>query len=225
RNLPDRRRRARGAAGPPHRSARETLTAQPPPSRRRCAPFGATLRRLHRDPFGLSLCLRGLRQADGQHALPEARFDPVDVDVLGQAEAALEGAEAALPQEVALPLLLLFVLLLTPDRQVAARHRNIDVFLVESRQLGRHLVGLVLLDDVDGRTLLPAQLAPPEWLGADRGSTERRRPLACIELLEQTVDLATQGLEGTPRRAFGGHPALGSGLGGRSGVCSGSPSG
>ena len=63
----------------------------------------------------------------------------------------LEGAIAALGDVVVLLLFLGLLALLALDREAAIGDLDIDVLFVETRKLGRNLIRLVALGDVDGR--------------------------------------------------------------------------
>ena len=95
-------------------------------------------------------------------------------------------------------LLLLFLLLLAPDAQDAVRELDVDVALGHAGQLGGDLVGLLLLDDVDGRGLPPADLAASERLDVEQGTAERRPEGAPLEILEQAIDFSPEALEWPP---------------------------
>src|SRR5262249_49892587 len=106
-------------------------------------------------------CVGRLRQRDRQHAILEARLDPVGVDTVGDAERTVEGAVAALRQIKILLLLFPFVALLALDGQGALGEFDVHTVLLHAGQLGRYLVGALLVDDVDGGRSAP-ELAAPE---------------------------------------------------------------
>ena len=139
----------------------------------------------------LSSALRRLRQVHREHAVLEAGLDLVGVDALGHLERALEGTEAALRQVVVLLLLFLLLALLALDRQGAVGELDLDVLLVDAGQLGRDLVFLVLLDDIDGGRL-PNVSSPRQNGSMSNTSSERAAAAVEAEILEQAVDLAPE---------------------------------
>ena len=68
-----------------------------------------------------------------------------------------------LGEEVVLLLVLLVFFFLSLDRQRAVRELDFDILLVCPRQLGRELVALVLLDDIDGRYCTKTDPTAPVW--------------------------------------------------------------
>src|SRR5689334_9698324 len=97
----------------------------------------------------LALCALGLRNADGQDALVEARLDLRGVDLLRESDAVLEAPGAACPPpEGALALLLLD---LARDRELVARDLDIHVLALDPGKLRLEDVGIVLFLDVHQR--------------------------------------------------------------------------
>src|SRR6516225_8691660 len=154
--------------------------------------------RSDRDLLFALLCLRGLRQRDGKHAVLEICLDFVGVDAVRNSERSLERTITALGEVIILFLFLLFVPLLALDRQRAVGEFDVDIALVHPRQLRRDLEGVFLFDDVDGRRLAPADLAAPQRLNVEHAAAERRAPGAQLEILEQAIDFPPQALERPP---------------------------
>src|SRR5208337_4280809 len=143
------------------------------------------------------LGLGGLRQGDGEHALLEGRRDLVRVDGVGNPQGALVGAIAALPEMIILLLLFLRLFLLALDRQYAVGHLDLDVLLIDPRQVGVDFIGVVFFNEIHRRNGDPG-LGRQERLDAERRPSERQPERTQDEVLEQPVDLAPKILERTP---------------------------
>src|SRR5260370_2102902 len=110
-------------------------------------------------------------------------LDLVGINAVRNTERTLEGAIAALREVVVLLLFLPFVLFLAFDRQRAIGKFDVDIILVHSRQLCRDFVRLLLIGDVHGWSLAPADFAAPERLDIEYAAAERRTPRAPLEIL------------------------------------------
>src|SRR3954471_23604147 len=113
--------------------------SQPPVARsliwvaRRATGNVSALASLRLDLDLLALRALGLRNAEGQHALVEARLDLRGVDLLRESHAILEAPDAACPPpEGALALLLLD---LARDREVVARDLDVHVLALDPGKL------------------------------------------------------------------------------------------
>src|SRR6516164_4051449 len=159
---------------------------------------GLRSRLLDRDLLLALLGLRRFRQCYREHAILELRVNLVGIDPVGHGERALEGAVVALGKVVILLLLFLFFFLLAFDGQRAIGDLYVDIAFVHSRQLGRDLVGFLLVDDIDGRSFPPAHLTAPERLDVEDAAPEGRAPGADLEILEQAIDFPSQALERPP---------------------------
>src|SRR5581483_11442094 len=156
------------------------------------APCASRSRLADRDLLLFLLRLGRLRQGHREHAILEACRDLVGIDALRHLERALEGPEATLREVIVLLLFFLLLALLAPDGEEAVGELHLDILLVEARQLGRDLVFLVLLDDIDGRRLAEGKLTAPERLDIEHAASERTAAPAEAEILEQVVDLASE---------------------------------
>src|SRR3989344_4037331 len=128
----------------PARRAGRSLLVLPLGGRRRL-----TARTLNLDPPRTAL-LGALRHGDGQHAVVEGRFHLIRIGLEGQTEGALEAAIAALHEMVVglLVTLLLLELLLATDGELIVLQRNVDILLVDARQLHTDAHFLVGFGDV-----------------------------------------------------------------------------
>src|SRR5688500_10543023 len=102
------------------------------------------------------LCLLRLRDPDRQDAAVELRVDLLGVGLAGQVDAELELAHAprAAPQDARA----LALLDLAPHHELGVVHLDVDVLLVDARQLGLDdpcVVGLLDVDRRDPRRALP----------------------------------------------------------------------
>ena len=76
----------------------------------------------------------------------------------------------ALMEIVVLFLLLLVFLFLAFDRQAALGELHLDIFLVNPREIGSELIGVIRLDNVDSGSATPFQLTPPERVDIESGA-------------------------------------------------------
>src|SRR5688500_12025971 len=133
------------------------------------------------DPALLLLRFSRLGQRHAQHAVLEGRLDLVGIDREGQADRAGKAAVGPLHHMVVLLLVLVRYLLFTPDRQNVIAQGDLDIVLVNARQLGEDLQVLVGFADINARH----RHAGCDRLGAS--STFRQAPKGFIE---QAVHLA-----------------------------------
>src|SRR5215212_2585017 len=142
------------------------------------------------DGDALRRVLRGrrFRDGNGEHAVLERRLRLLLVDFEGQRDTALEAAVVVLAEAPALVLALGF--LLAADREDVVVHEDLDVLLVDARELRRDA------DLVVGRIHLEARPRCPE--PARRAPKERRHTgVEAVEyVVEQPVHLAMKRHEG-----------------------------
>src|SRR5579863_3213352 len=97
------------------------------------------------------LLLRTLRNADLEHAVDEGRLDGLGVRALRECEAAQERAGGALDALVAVLRRFLLRATLALDGQHALVGGDVDVLVLDARQIGSHHEALVFLVNVDVR--------------------------------------------------------------------------
>ena len=127
-------------------------------------------------------------------------LDAFGIGAVGQREAAVEAAVAALGDVIVLLLLLGLLALLALDGETAIGELDVDVLLVEAGKLGRDLVGFVAFGDVDGRG--GARLGKIAFEPCKR--LERPVPEAVAEILKNLVDFVAQRRERLSRFGSGG---------------------
>lgn len=154
---------------------------------------------LNFDPLFRLLRFGRLWKRYGEHALFETGVDLIGVNPIGYAEVTFERSEMPLAQIISLLLFLFVLLLLAADCQGAIRHLDLDILLIKPREFSSDLVGIVFLDNVNGRIYIEGQLAPPKWVGIKDRATEGKAPGASLELFEKAINLAAQALEWPPR--------------------------
>src|SRR3954451_8992005 len=95
------------------------------------------------DPALLLLRFGRLGQRHAQHAVLEGRLNLIGIEREGQADRAGKAAVGPLHHMVVLLLVPVRYLLFTPDRQNVIAQRDLDIVLVNARQLGEDLQILV----------------------------------------------------------------------------------
>src|SRR5688572_6580176 len=135
------------------------------------------------DPALLLLRFGRFGQSDSQHAVLEGRLNLIGIDREGQADRAGKAAVGPLHHMVVLLLVFVRYLLFTTDRQNVIGQRDLDVVLVDARQLDEDLQVLVGFADINARH----RHAGGDRLGAS--STFRQAPKGFIK---QAVHLAMQ---------------------------------
>src|SRR4051794_2824290 len=140
------------------------------------------------DPALLLLRFGRLGQRHAQHAVLEGRLHLVGIDREGQADRAGKAAVGPLHHMVVLLLVLVRYLLFTPDRQNVIAQGDLDIVLVNARQLGDDLQVLVGFADINARH----RHAGCDRLGASSTFRQTKAPKGFIE---QAVHLAMQSKE------------------------------
>src|SRR5262249_53477033 len=88
------------------------------------------------------------------------------------------------------------------DRQAALGEFHLNIFLVNSRQIGGQLIGVVCFDNVDSESATPFQLTPPKRLDIESPAPEGASEIP-VKILKKSVDLTAQAFERTPRLRLG----------------------
>src|SRR3954447_6967238 len=141
------------------------------------------------DPALLLLRFGRLGQRHAQHAVLEGRLHLVGIDREGQADRAGKAAVGPLHHMVVLLLVLVRYLLFTMDRQNVIAQGNLDIVLVNARQLDEDLQILVGFADINARH---RHTAGCKRLGTGSSFRQTEAPEGFIE---QAVHLAMQSKE------------------------------
>src|SRR5258708_4114451 len=116
------------------------------------------------------LCFCSLRQGHRQDAFLQAGLHLVGVDAIGESEATPERSKLALAQIVALLLLFSFRLAFALDPKRAVQDLDLNALVIKARHVRRHLVGVILLGDIDCGSVASRQLTAEHGISRQRAA-------------------------------------------------------